>query len=219
MRGSIYSTLGELDELKRAKGVRHRTGVFVDSIDESGDKAVLCLVDSASQQRTEEKFDAAFLACGPINTTRLLLHSKKMYDRPVQLRESQKFVVPMLRLHQAEDPRSAIRRSRSASVFLETKVESLSDHWMHAQIVPMNEMIVRSAHLPPPSQKAGSGLCWQPAFRRMMAAWCGMHSDHSSAVELTVRNDGAVRLELDLIVSTRRGATPGSRRAICSARV
>jgi choline dehydrogenase-like flavoprotein len=43
-----------------------------------------------------------------------------------------------------------------------------------------------------------------PAFRRMMAAWCGMHSDHSSAVELCVRNDGdAARLELDLIVSEK----------------
>ncbi len=204
VRGSIYSTLGQLDDLKRTKGIRHRTGIFVDSIDGGGDKAVVRLVDVASRQRVEEKFDAAFLACGPINTTRLLLHSKKLYDRPVQLRESQKFVLPMLRLRQAE---TAITHPSIslASVFLETKVASLSDHWMHAQIVPMNEMIVRSARLPPPSRK-WLRFMMEPAFRRMMAAWCGMHSDHSSAVELRVRNGGdgaAVRLELDLIVSEK----------------
>jgi len=42
----------------------------------------------------------------------------------------------------------------------------------------------------------------------MMVAWCGMHSDHSSAVELCLRKDetGTDRLELDLVVSDRARA-------------
>jgi len=94
-----------------------------------------------------------------------------------------------------------------ASVFLETKAEVLSDHWIHTQIVPLNDMIVRTAGLPGTDLPIVSRL-WKPLLRRTMAALCGMHSDHSSAVELCLRKDGAGtdRLELDLVVSDRARA-------------
>jgi choline dehydrogenase-like flavoprotein len=213
VRGSIYSTHGQLERLKRDHGLRHRTGIFVDEVDEAGAKVRLKAVDAKTLQACELEFDAAFVACGPINTTRLLLQSKGLYDHRIELRESQKFVLPMLRLRPAE---TAITHPSIslASVFLETKVRKLSDHWVHAQIVPMNEMIVRSAHLPPPSQKTLRRLM-EPMLRRMMAAWCGMHSDHSSAVELCLKRDGGrtSRLELNLLVSdkARRDARVAAR--------
>ena len=112
-------------------------------------------------------------------------------------------MLPMLRMRGAptaiEHPSITL-----ASVFLETKTERLSDHWMHVQIVPMNNMIVQSAGLPGTNHPV-IGPAWKPLLRRMMAAWCGMHSDHSSAVELCLRKDGTGTdlLELDLVVSER----------------
>ena len=203
VRGAIFSTLPMLIDLVEKYGVKHRLGVFVERLREHGGRVVLDVVDTQSLQRSSLAFDAAFIAGGPINTTRLLLHSRDLYDRPVRLKESQKFVLPMLRLRGAptaiEHPSITL-----ASVFLETKTASLSDHWMHLQIVPMNDMIVQSAGLPG-AKNPVLGLAWKPLLRRMMAAWCGMHSDHSSAVELCLRKDdaGADRLELDLLVSDR----------------
>jgi GMC oxidoreductase len=132
-----------------------------------------------------------------------LLRSRDLYDRPIRLKESQKFVLPMLRRRGAptaiEHPSITL-----ASVFLETKADGLSDHWIHAQIVPMNGMMVQTAGLPGTAHPV-IGLLWRPLLRHMMAAWCGMHSDHSSAVELCLRKDaaGADRLELDLLVSDK----------------
>lgn len=201
VRGAIYSTLPMLVDLARKHGVRHRIGLFVERIAEQDDKVIVDVVDAGSQERSSLTFEAVFVAGGPINSTRLLLRSRELYDRPVRLKESQKFVVPMLRMHGAP---SAIERSSItlASLFLETKTGALSDHWIHAQIVPMNEVMVRAARLPGTKHPI-VGRLWQPWLRRMMAAWCGMHSDHSSAVQLCLRRDGAGtdRLDLNLVVS------------------
>jgi choline dehydrogenase-like flavoprotein len=206
VRGSIFSTLPMLADLVRKRGVTHRTGVFVDLIAERAGKAVVEVVDTRSLERSTLTFDAAFIAGGPINSTRLLLRSRQLYDRPVLLKESQKFVLPMLRLHGApsgiEHPSISL-----ASVFLATKTPSLSDHWLHAQIVPMNAMIVQTAGLPGTDNPI-TGLLWKPVLRRMMAAWCGMHSDHSSQVMLRLRRDsgGADVLDLELQVLQRARA-------------
>jgi choline dehydrogenase-like flavoprotein len=203
VRGAIYSTLPMLADLAREHGVRHRLGTFVSRIDEADGKVVLEVVNPRSQERSKLTFDAVFVAAGPINTTRLLLRSRELYDQPIRLKESQKFVLPMLRGRGAataiEHPSITL-----ASVFLETKTEGLSDHWTHAQIVPMNGMIVQTAGLPG-TESPVVGRLWRPLLRRMMAAWCGMHSDHSSAVELCLRKNGAAedKLELDLVVSEK----------------
>jgi ferredoxin len=203
VRNAIYSTLPMLIDLVGKHGVKHRLGIFVERLAERDGKAILDVIDLHSHEHSSLTFDAVFVAGGPINSTRLLLRSRELYDRPVRLKESQKFVVPMLRMRGAptaiEHPSITL-----ASVFLETKTEVLSDHWTHAQIVPMNGMIVQTVGLPGTDHPV-AGRFWKPLLRRMMAAWCGMHSDHSSAVELCLRRDGAGadRLELDLVVSDR----------------
>ena len=203
VRNAIFSTQPMLIDLVAKRGVKHWLGVYVKQIAERDAKAVVEVVDLQSHGRLSLSFDALFVACGPINTARLLLRSRELYDRPIRLKESQKFVLPMFRQHGAptaiEHPSITL-----ASVFLETKTQGLSDHWTHAQIVPMNEMIVQAAGLPGTGRPI-AGRIWKPFLRHMMAAWCGMHSDHSSAVELCLRKDGsdADRLELELLVSDR----------------
>ncbi len=199
VRGSIYSTLPQLEDLVRRHHVAYRAGVFVESVDERGNKALIEGIDLAENRRVSFGFDAVFLAGGPINTTRMLLRSRQMYDRVVILKESQKFVLPMVRLRGAE---TAVDHPSVtlASVFLETKVPELSDHWVHAQIVPLNQLVLDGAPIPGRTHPVGRYL-WSPVLRRLMVAWCSMHSDHSCYVELTLRRDmpgGTDRLELNL---------------------
>lgn len=200
--GSIFSTLPMLGDMIRANQVEYRPGIFVERVGETAGKAEIGGIDTASGQRVDFSFDGIFVAAGPINTTRLLLRSKRLYDRPVLLKESQKFVVPLLRRHGAD---TAIDHPSVtlASAFLETKVSALSDHWVHVQLIPMNQMIVDGARLPGLTHPLGRRL-WRPVLRRTMAAWCGLHSDHSSHVALCLRapgTDGLDTLELDLRVS------------------
>lgn len=212
VRGSIFSTLPILDDLVRNKRVEYRSGICVDKVDESDNQAVVHMTDTKNRQRQSLRFDAIFVGAGPINTTRILLRSRALYDRTISLKESQKFVLPMLRRRGAptaiEHPSVTL-----ASVFIEAKARSHPAHWLHMQIVPMNAMIVDAARLPGALHPPGSWL-WRPLLRRMMAAWCGMHSDYSSHLELRLRRSTAGDddvLELDLKPSEK--ARAAARRA------
>jgi hypothetical protein len=206
--GSIYETEPQVAALVRSGRLAYHSGLFVESVEEADGRVDVHVVDVSSSAHQTFEFDAIFLAGGPINTTRLLLRSGGLYDVPVLLKESQKFVLPMLRLRAAE---TAIEHPSvtMASVFIETKVPELSDHWVHVQAVPMNELIVKGAPIPGIRSRLGRRL-YKPLLQRMMAAWCGMHSDHSNAVELRLRStDAARRTVLDLnvrISETARGA-------------
>ncbi len=80
VRNAIYSTLPMLIDLV-GKGVQYRLGLFVEQIAEQDGKAILDVIDLRSHERSSLTFDAVFVAGGPINTTRLLLRSRRLYDQ------------------------------------------------------------------------------------------------------------------------------------------
>lgn len=201
-RGAIFSTLPMLDALVRRGSVRYRPGVAVDVVTEAAEGVTVDAVEVATLQRRRWQFDQVFLAAGPINTTRILLRSRGLYDHVVRLKESQKFVLPLLRWRAAKTA-VEYRSPTLASVFLETKAPALSDHWVHLQIVPMNATILDGLSLGA-AAKSPLGRALAPALRRGMVAWCGLHSDHSSAVELCLRparSDAPERLEVNVAVN------------------
>jgi choline dehydrogenase-like flavoprotein len=212
VRGSIFSTEPLFDELIRSERIAYRPGLFVDAVREEDGKVTVEVIEVASSTRHTLAFDAIFLAGGPMNTTRLLLRSGRLFDRPVVLKESQKFVLPLLRLTAAQ---TAIEHPSVtlASVFVEAKVPALSDHWIHVQIVPMNELIVKGAPLPGIRHPLARRLA-RPLLQRTMAAWCGMHSDHSAGVELTlgVPDDKQISV-LEINLQHSAAAVSAARRA------
>lgn len=181
VRGSIFSTIPVLEQMIRHRDIDYRSGIFVKSIKEDNDEVRLEIVDLANGAR-ELTCKAVFIAAGPLNTTAMLLRSANYFDHPVNLKESQKFLVPALRSRPAatamEKPSVTL-----AAAFIEAKVPELSDHWVHVQMIPMNEMIVSGSRLPGLRSAWGRRL-WAPVLRRAMIAWCGMHSDHSCSLEL-----------------------------------
>lgn len=202
VHGSIFSTVPLFDELVRDNRVSFIKNIFVRSIREKEGKVYIETVDTISGVCQKRIFDAIFVAGGPINSTRLLLRSGHIFNTKVSLKESQKFVIPMLRktgAHTAIDDRSVTL----ASVFLEFKVPELSDRWVHLQVVPMNRMVLEGAQLPGAHLPIVKTL-WNPVLRRIMVGWCGLHSDHSSSVDLTLRkNMGSDTdlLEIDIHIS------------------
>lgn len=204
VRGSMYSTVPSISRLAREGRIVYRSGIFVKSIAEDARKVTVAVLDPKTLAQQSLAFDAVFVAGGPINTTRLLLQSASIYDQKVVLKESQKFVMPMLRRRGA--PTAVEHHSTTlASAFLEVKVPALSSHWIHIQVIPMNCLVIEGAGLPGMNTKPGARL-WRPLLRRLMMGWFGMHSDHSSQVLLRLRHGGSAQedtLELDLRVSDK----------------
>jgi choline dehydrogenase-like flavoprotein len=204
VHGSIFSTVPLFDELIRENCVAYARNLYVRSLREEDGKVCVETVNTTTGSLKEWIFDAVFVAAGPIDSTRILLRSGHIFGTTVSLKESQKFVIPMVRkqgAHTAIEDRSITL----ASVFLEFKVPELSDHWIHLQVVPMNRMVFEGAQLPGANLPIGE-ILWNPLLRRTMVGWCGLHSDHSSKIDLTLRQkpDSDIDvLEMDMRISER----------------
>jgi choline dehydrogenase-like flavoprotein len=184
VRESIFSAVPMLDEMIQRNTIIYRPGVFVRSIMEDGHEVrINALVQN--EGICELTFDAVFVAAGPLSTTAILMRSAGLYDRPLTLKESQKFVLPALRsrsaLTAAERPSITL-----AGAFVEAKVPALSNHWVHMQMIPMNETVIAGTPLPGLKSHYGRRL-WSPILRRVMLGWVGMHSDHSCRLEFELK--------------------------------
>lgn len=192
-RGSIYASSPMFNKMRSTGALDYRPGLFVRHIAEDTNGVTVRAVNVATNEVETQQYDAVFVAAGPLNTTRILLASGSIYDTPVRFKESQKFALPLLRTRSRptaiESPSVTL-----ASAFIETRVKGLSDHWLHAQVVPMNDTIATGAHIPSDGAIAAA---LRPLTRRLMIAWCGMHSDHSSWVEVILRRGGPDTMDLN----------------------
>lgn len=191
-----------MQKLIKIGAVEYRKGLVVTKVTEEYEGATLTLQDISTLEQSNERFDVVFVACGPINTTRLMLASRQILDRPVALKESQKFVLPMLRWGDAPGALDEGINTLAAA-FYETKFPELSRNWAHVQLTPISDLALRQLRLQSGQALHALRPVLAPVLRRLMLGWVSMHSDHSSEVRLTLRQEmrnGQNVLEIDTAV-------------------
>lgn len=182
--GAIYSTDGDLTRLQAAPTkLQTIEGWAVVELHEENNGVTVDLRHALSGEARRERFDRVFLAAGAIQSTRIVLASLKLLDHTVILKDSQKFIMPLLRRRRS--PLSWPRSVALAGAFLDFKVPRLSEHWVHAQVSAVNDYVLTrlKIDLATPSLRAS---VLAPLYERLLVAWCGLHSDHSSGIALTL---------------------------------
>jgi choline dehydrogenase-like flavoprotein len=178
--GSIYSTSQELIRLQQRGEVDYRPHHLVVRLHECADRVrVTCRVQ---HDRLETlAFDQVFLAAGAINSTRIMLESKQIYNQDVNMKTTQGYILPMLRLRGA--PFVWPQTNTLCAVFFEFKVAGGGDHWVHTQISAANELVM--ARLGFHATGGGSkNRVLKSAFRRLLIALVTFHSDLAGSYRL-----------------------------------
>jgi len=194
--GSIYKADEDLTRYERAGQVDYRPGHLVRRLEEHQDKVkVIC--DVADHGQREVLLDLVFLAAGAINSTRIVLESRQIFNRAVMMKSTQGFVLPMLRLKGAsfDWPNT----NTLAAAFVEFKVPNVSDHWVHAQISAPNEVVMSRLDFQPHRGRLRDHAL-KPAFKRLLVALCNFHSDHAGVHQLTLQppeNGAPSRLKIE----------------------
>lgn len=201
--GAIHSMAHEIDVLGKAGAIRYESGCFVERVhhDEAGVHIGLHRI--ATGETEEQQFDKVFLAAGAFQTTRIVLASLELFDQAVTMKDSQKFILPLLRLRRF--PLAWPNSHALASLFVDFQAREISPHWIHAQISSVNDYVLRYLRLASPNGLKARLLA--PLYERLFIAWCGLHSDHSSGITLTLKSSrGAAAPMLQL----RRNVNPQS---------
>jgi choline dehydrogenase-like flavoprotein len=138
----IFNAATELARLADRPGFSYRPGLVVERLRESGGEVVIEARSLEGGAREEIRAERAFVGCGPLGTTRLMLASLEAFDREVILRDSQYYMFPLLRYRATpgfeKEPAHTL-----AQVFLEILDPEVSPYSVHIQLYSYNDLYDR----------------------------------------------------------------------------
>jgi len=185
--GAIYGTADEIRAMAADGRIEYVGGALVERFEETEAGVTAYFTSLRTGARESRSFDRAFVGAGAINSTRIILDTQRAYDAPIELLDSQKVLLPLLRLQR--HPIAWPRINTLASLFIEAKLHDVSNHWIHMQISLVNDLVLRKLGLSCDLRAVNIPVWMRPAVERLMAAWCSLHSDHSSRIELRLSNE------------------------------
>ena len=194
--GLIYDSSATLRQLEAEPGFRAIPNVVIDRVEDRGDAVEVTGRDRVTGERREFSAERVIVACGVLSTTRLLLASLEAYDRPVRIRDSQYFLLPLLRAAGSGKPRHEDLHTLS-QIFIELRDPSVTRHNSHLQVYGYNELYesVFDGLLGPLRRPAAPIV--DAVLSRLMLIQGYLHSDESPHMEARlVRDSGPDRLIL-----------------------
>jgi len=208
VKGAIYSTNVDLDRLIKLRQLDYRRNHHVESVMDLEDGAEIRCLGPDGVTREIHRFDKVFVAAGAVNSTRILMTSRNLFDQTLLLRHSPKFVLPFLRWQST--PIEWPNVNTLTGLLLELRLRGVSPHWMHAQISVINDMVLKNLKAYANDNWTLRGRLAQPFLRRLMVAWCGLHSNEADPIKLTLRKSaskGTAVLQISATTDTRLNKT------------
>lgn len=206
--GHIYSAADTVRGWRDHPRFRYQPGVVVHRLEESAAGVRVCAGRAEGGEPLVVEGRRVFVAAGVISTTRLLLESLSAYDRPVTIRDSQYFLLPLLRWRATRDLRTEPANTLS-QIFVEIADPALGPHTVHLQLYGWNDLLdagMRQSLGP----LALPGLVRQLG-ERMVIAQGYLHSDLSPGIEMRVTAPAA---DGPATVRLRPLAHPGTRKRV-----
>ncbi|MBI2386106.1 MAG: GMC family oxidoreductase [Elusimicrobia bacterium] len=187
-RDAIWSAARVVEALKKRPGFEYRGGVRVLSIEDRPDGLRLHAAREGAS-RTVYDGEKAFLACGPLATTRLVCGSFGAPAEGLPLLSQPYFVLPLL-LDRGVPGAPEERLHTLAQVYLELEDKEVSTHPVHLQVYGHNEVIAE--RLESAAAWAGplSGAVVRHFAPRLLAIQGYLHSDEGIPVRITAEGRG-----------------------------
>ena len=179
----IYSSDQTFHALLAHPRFRYRSGLTVRTVKEKDGGVVLSAVDQKNGT-VQLEGDRVFLAAGVLGTAGILLRSSGQYNQPVTLKDSQYYLLPLLRLKGTANV-STERLHTLSQLFLEIVDPAVSPYTVHLQTYTYNELF-----RDPVVAKLGPARPFFPleAFVGRLLLFQGyLHSAHSPQIQLTLQ--------------------------------
>jgi choline dehydrogenase-like flavoprotein len=205
--GLIYSSAQTVEDLVRSGKVRYFQDRLVEKLEQHGDEVVVTGRDLAANSPFSLRANRVFVAAGVLPTAKIILNSLQVFDRPIQLLDSQYFIYPLLRFGMTDGVETEQMHTFS-QVLLEIDDPRVSRHLVHFQIYGYSSFLHH--------ELMRTFLGWPlriPTFRRhflgrLLIAQGFIHSNESGTIELTLKKDNAGRVVLDARIPRPRKALP-----------
>ncbi len=184
--GLIYNAANTVDQLLAQEAFTYRGGIVVERFAEVGD-AVRIQARSIDDGRPITLEGASlFVAAGTLSSTKLFLDSVEAYDHTLTLKDSQYFLLPLLRYRRTRGALSESLHTLS-QVYLEIFDGSISDHNVHLQLYTYNELFRQAIRSSLGVLDVPLRFVSRAFLERFLLIQGYFHSDLSPSIDVTLR--------------------------------
>jgi choline dehydrogenase-like flavoprotein len=179
----IYSTRQSLQSLRSSEKIEYRNGITVKSIEEGNGSVFIHGAQFDGAPCTLEG-KRVFLAAGVLHSTMILLRAQKLYDHPVNIKDAQYFLFPMLQYSASPNVQKE-QLHTLCQAFIEILDPKVSSHTVHLQIYSYNDHLAKML-----DSKLGILKHLFPKnllFGRFLLVQAYLHSAHSAVIAATLR--------------------------------
>ena len=173
----IYKSSQTIDSLIANGKIEYIPNTLVTETQDDGAKIKIIGKNTKNDEQVEYEFDKVFLGAGALNSTKIILKSKNLYDRSIQLKTTSGFVLPVFSFSRMIS--SWPNSNTQPGIFIEARSEKFKNHWIHMQVSTPNELVLLKMDL---KSKSLSPLYHLKKFLlSFLTVWlCNLHSDHSN---------------------------------------
>ena len=139
--GLIYSTTSTLAHLSKRMNFRYHKDVLVEKLIESNGKVIILAKTLSSSEELKFRASRVYLASGPLSSTRIILHSLGAFDRPVKIRHSEHFQIPLIRYKKMSNLSNEDLHTLS-QIFIEILDRTINDKTIHMQVYAYNDLYI-----------------------------------------------------------------------------
>ncbi len=187
--GLIYNSGQTLEKLRQNPNFTYHKGLIVEYLSEENERVMIRArkIDSSDSQTFSGS--RAYIAAGVISTTRLMLNSMRVFNHILEMKDSQYFLLPLLRFHATPNVMSEELHTL-AQGFIEIFDQEISPKSIHLQIYTYNDLFkqVVEEKLGPayPALKALADPLLKSFLGRLLLIQGYLHSDLSSTIKVTM---------------------------------
>jgi choline dehydrogenase-like flavoprotein len=203
--GLIYSSAQTLEELIQNGSVRYLDEHLVEKFEQTEGGIIVTGRNLLTNEPFSQRATRVFVGAGVLPTAKIVLNSLHALDTPIQLRDSQYFIYPLLRMKMTDGVETE-RMHTSSQVFLEIDDKRVSRHLVHLQIYGYSSFLHH--------ELKRTFLGWPlrlHSFRRqflgrLLIAQGFIHSRESGSAELTLKKAADGKVYLDVTIQHSRKA-------------
>lgn len=185
----IYSAAHSLRDLEVQRNFTYRADAVVQQVEERSTDVRVTLANGEPVMA-----DRVFLACGVLETARLILRSRPDLQK-LTLKDSQHGFIPMLHRWSVRPRPDQLPTTTLPQIFAELDDPAVSPFLVHAQIYSWNEHYLRDLMANYGRKIPGSAPLWKWMARRLIVAQAFLHSDHSARIGLSLTADGLLKAD------------------------
>ena len=124
--------------MKKNTNFKYISKTYVDKIEENKHNVIVNCINIETKDKISLSAEKTFVACGTVNSTFLLKKSLNQMNKPVLIKDSQRFIFPIISFRYSGS--SSEVKNNLAEVFLSLKNQSISNNIIHLQLYSFNNL-------------------------------------------------------------------------------